>query len=551
MSIEMHNEAVHTGEASEQQAPPSTGGAPAHEHNTVDALAADDQAVDINALGGGHGRRLPVRMIATIAVVAIVLVGGLFLLAKHWISGRIDTMNAAARKEPVVIPPQGKARLPDENTPMDGAGAFPMGSGGSAAPQSGASPAPAASWNGAPSTANPAATTASGTPSKACQPTQLIDKTSGQLVRDAQGRVVMVDCHGVVQLTQVPAPDASKVPRAGAAAANSGYGAGNGNGNSNAGWGIANGTGSPANSFVAPFDRYGGDSSLSPKKSTSAPGSSLAIAQPPVSSTALMDLAQKLMTPQHTATSAQTPVGAMGGGASGFAGAAGSQGAQQGVAGNAQGAIGALLNPTSTPRALAVRSIDENLTVPKGDAIDCVMTTRVVTEVSGFTSCMVTSDVYSANGRVLLIERMSEVQGEYAAAGQPGQRRVYVLWSRIRKPGGITVELASPSTDQLGAAGIDGIVDNRWFERVGSAYMLSILKDFLGAQAAGSAGSAAGATAYQNTLATSNGLAEKVLASSINIKPTIYANQGDRVSIYVARDLDFSNVYAVRPARAQ
>jgi type IV secretion system protein VirB10 len=164
---------------------------------------------------------------------------------------------------------------------------------------------------------------------------------------------------------------------------------------------------------------------------------------------------------------------------------------------------------------------------------------------------MVTSDVYSANGRVLLIERMSEVQGEYAAAGQPGQRRVYVLWSRIRKPGGITVELASPSTDQLGAAGIDGIVDNRWFERVGSAYMLSILKDFLGAQAAGSAGSAAGATVYQNTLATSNGLAEKVLASSINIKPTIYANQGDRVSIYVARDLDFSNVYAVRPARVQ
>jgi type IV secretion system protein VirB10 len=45
-------------------------------------------------------------------------------------------------------------------------------------------------------------------------------------------------------------------------------------------------------------------------------------------------------------------------------------------------------------------------------------------------------------------------------------------------------------------------------------------------------------------------LAEKVLDSTINIPPLIYQNQGSSVGVYVARDVDFSAVYALRPAGA-
>jgi len=37
-----------------------------------------------------------------------------------------------------------------------------------------------------------------------------------------------------------------------------------------------------------------------------------------------------------------------------------------------------------------------------------------------------------------------------------------------------------------------------------------------------------------------------VLDNTINIPPTLYRNQGGRLGIYVARDLDFSSVYTLR-----
>lgn len=46
---------------------------------------------------------------------------------------------------------------------------------------------------------------------------------------------------------------------------------------------------------------------------------------------------------------------------------------------------------------------------------------------------------------------------------------------------------------------------------------------------------------------TGNRMAELILQSTINIKPTLYKNQGDRGTIFVARDLDFSTVYELQP----
>ena len=51
----------------------------------------------------------------------------------------------------------------------------------------------------------------------------------------------------------------------------------------------------------------------------------------------------------------------------------------------------------------------------------------------------------------------------------------------------------------------------------------------------------------QSTADTSSKLAEKVLDSTINIPPLIYQNQGGIVGIVVARDVDFSSVYELRP----
>jgi type IV secretion system protein VirB10 len=485
------------------------------------------QPADINAIGQ-TASRFPVGKVVFFGLIAAAVVFALFLLGKSWLTSKFTTPARPSQQVGSTSPSEGaqsakRPRLPDANTPLE------ITFAAAAASNPGASPAipPTLSGPGAKAADAP------------CPSTALVDKRSGQAVRDAQGQPVMVDCKGVIlSTTRIPAPTGT--------AANASSGA----------YGSipAPGASAMGQAVPAPVDRYSGDTALASKKTPSSPipgmpafgtmgspvGTSIGtLPPPPVSSADLEARLKRLMTPAvQPAGSGTNPVLAS---------------PTANASGNPQGAMGGLLSPTSTPKALAMRTFDPNLTIPKGDAINCAMTTRVVTEISGFTSCIVIENVYSANGKVLLIERMSEIQGEYTAVGQPGQRRVYVLWSRVRKPGGTTIDIASPSTDSLGAAGIDGIVDNRWFERIGSAYMLSIFKDFLAANAASTAGGTAGANTatgsalYQNSINTSNSLAEKVLAQSMNIKPVVYAHQGERIAIYVARDLDFSGIYQVTP----
>lgn len=347
------------------------------------------------------------------------------------------------------------------------------------------------------------------TTGKKCEDSVLIDKSTGRPVKDANGTTIMVNCQGVVIGAKIPAPIDT--------------------------------TQQDSHRFDGnqskPFDRYGGDITLTNSSGQGAAskvpgglGFPAGFPLPPTDSTkTIMEQLQRLQNPTAVAGTALQGAG------------------QQGASANAQGPVGNNLSGANTPKAIAAKTIDENRVIGKGAQIDCALTTRVVTDISGFASCIVTANVYSANGRTLLIERMSEVQGEYGAAGQPGQRRVFVLWTRIRMPGGVTIDLNSPSTDSLGAAGMDGIIDNRWWERIGSAYMLSFYKDIMAYEIARNTNTntSGGATVLQNTSQTSSSLAEKVLSQSINIKPTLYANQGDRVAIYVARDLEFREIYDV------
>jgi type IV secretion system protein VirB10 len=210
--------------------------------------------------------------------------------------------------------------------------------------------------------------------------------------------------------------------------------------------------------------------------------------------------------------------------------------------------------PTASPQArsgsqgrnVAVKSIDENLVIPKGHTADCALTMRAVTEANGFAECIITANVYSANGRTLLIERFSKALGEYNVNSTAGQRVIPILWTSIRKPGGITIELSAPAVDGLGGAGLPATVDNRWGERIGGAYLLSIVKDVIAYKTAKDTSGAAAGQVYQNTTQASNDIVEKILSSTIGIRPTLYANQGDRALILFNRDVDFSGVYDVQ-----
>lgn len=196
--------------------------------------------------------------------------------------------------------------------------------------------------------------------------------------------------------------------------------------------------------------------------------------------------------------------------------------------------------------------VDQALLLPKGRQVDCVLTTRIINELAGMTSCALTQNLYSANGRVLLLERGSEVTGEYGVATQLGLRRLFVVWTRVRTPQGVEVDLQSPGADALGTSGVPGHLEQRWMERIGAALLLSVMRDVIEIEMAkqqsrsGSDTIVLGPQPGENTINAGQDIGEQVVKQTINVKPTLHINEGTRISIYVARDLDFSPVYDLR-----
>jgi type IV secretion system protein VirB10 len=233
-------------------------------------------------------------------------------------------------------------------------------------------------------------------------------------------------------------------------------------------------------------------------------------------------------------------------------GASPAQAAQPGTPSGAQAAAGQLfgsMESTPTPRVAAQVLGDRSLTIPKGTSIPCALKTKVITATSGMVGCQTTRDVYSDDGKVVLLERASHLDGEYRIMQvHPGVTRIPVMWVRARTPLGITVDLASPATGPLGESGLGGYVDNRWGERIGGALLLSVIDDAIKiATVDRDAASSGNTIVMPNTVSQGSKLAEKVLEATINIPPLLYQNQGSLAAVYVARDIDFRSVYELRP----
>ena len=206
------------------------------------------------------------------------------------------------------------------------------------------------------------------------------------------------------------------------------------------------------------------------------------------------------------------------------------------------------LRSAPTPKAQAGLIGNRNLLLAKGTLLDCVLNTAINSSIPGMVSCTLTRNVYSDNGKVLLLERGSTVTGEFGGRVKTGQTRIYVLWNRIKTPKGVVVNLDSPGSDALGRSGVDGEVDKHWGERIGNAFLLSLIQDAIGfAATRGSNQNGSQQMYFQNTQQTGDNMATTILKESLQIPPTITKKQGERVAIFVARDLDFSAVYDLMP----
>ncbi|MBF9235613.1 type IV secretion system protein VirB10 [Microvirga alba] len=210
------------------------------------------------------------------------------------------------------------------------------------------------------------------------------------------------------------------------------------------------------------------------------------------------------------------------------------------------------LTPTRLEGVRAGILGNRDFIITQGTSIPCVLETAMSSDQPGFVTCIITRDILSDNGRVVLLDRNTKVMGEYRGGIKQGQKRMFVLWTRATTPKGVVVALASPGTDPLGRAGFDGEIDTHWWERFGSSMVLSLVDDAAGIMANRLTGGQSNSGGYnnqnnfQNTQSSGKDAAAIAVQESINIPPTLTKSQGELVNILVARDLDFSTIYGLK-----
>ncbi len=182
---------------------------------------------------------------------------------------------------------------------------------------------------------------------------------------------------------------------------------------------------------------------------------------------------------------------------------------------------------------------DRNLLLSAGTVIPCTLQTAINSTQAGFVSCVISHDVYSENGRIVLLDKGTKVLGQYSGGITQGQARLFVLWTRALTPRGVAIDLGSPAADSLGRAGLPGGVDTQFWARFGVGLVISVLED--ASQIAGRAVANEGS----NTTQVPGQTGQTVLQQTMNIKPILKKNQGDTAAIFVAKDFDFRSVYDV------
>ncbi|GGB09417.1 hypothetical protein GCM10011491_41740 [Brucella endophytica] len=210
--------------------------------------------------------------------------------------------------------------------------------------------------------------------------------------------------------------------------------------------------------------------------------------------------------------------------------------------------------------------------IVEGTMIKGVLETAIQSDLPGSVRAVISEDVWSFDGRRILLPRGSRLIGEYSSAIQQGQTRVLIAWNRVVRSDGVSVQIGSIGTDTLGRSGMTGKVDHHVIERYGGAMLLTLIGG--GTQFLATLGQEASPPSQtisridpvtgETITTTIDGnnsrneareiaartisqsvqeMANEALKNSMQIKPTIFVNQGERIMIFVRRDLDFSALY--------
>jgi type IV secretion system protein VirB10 len=181
---------------------------------------------------------------------------------------------------------------------------------------------------------------------------------------------------------------------------------------------------------------------------------------------------------------------------------------------------------------------DPSRTIVQGTVLEGVLETAINTDLPGAIRAVLTEDVVSYDGSTTLLPRGTRLIGTYSSTVKIAQRRALIAWNRAVTPGGTSVALGGIGADALGRSGQTGHVNTHFWERFGSAALISLfgLAPQVGVNDETDEDVADAIDAIGGDLEASS---RSALDAYLRIAPTINIDQGDRLTIFVNRDLIF------------
>jgi type IV secretory pathway VirB10-like protein len=181
----------------------------------------------------------------------------------------------------------------------------------------------------------------------------------------------------------------------------------------------------------------------------------------------------------------------------------------------------------------------------EGKLLDAVLESAINSDLPGRLRAVLRNDIYGEQGRIVLLPAGTRLIGQYNSAVRKGQARVFVIWQRAIRPDGVEILLDSFGTDALGRAGIAGEVDNHYREIFAVSAMLSIIGAGASNAGVGASDQPNSESNYRSEIQRSfSQTAQQLLSPYAQMPPTIHVPQGQRINVFVNRDLDFTSIYA-------
>jgi len=178
--------------------------------------------------------------------------------------------------------------------------------------------------------------------------------------------------------------------------------------------------------------------------------------------------------------------------------------------------------------------------VAQGEIISATLETPVNSERPGLIRAIVARDVRSFDGSRVLIPKGSRLIGEFRGDQQVGKRRILATWNRLIRPDGVAIKLDSPAADGTGAIGLPGKVDTHFLERFANAALQTAFQ--IGVNRANRAGN----NVVISGAGQMPGMVGQAIIPNSDSPPTVRVAAGTAISVFTARDLDFSGVPLIR-----